>query len=156
MEVILISDVNKLGLKDEVINVKDGFARNYLIPKKLAVLATESQKKILKEKIKQQEFKNKVILEDANKTLDYISNNVIEIVVKVSKNNKIFGSVTNLTISQELSKHGLLIDKKNIYMPKDNIKETGEYSAKVKIFRGLEGDLKFKVIPKKETKVKRS
>ena len=154
MEVILIKDVNKLGLKDEVLNVKDCFARNYLIPKKLAVLATKSTKKILNERIKQQEFKDKELIEKAHKTLDYINNNIIEIKVKVTKTNKLFGSVTNLTLTEELSNHGILIDKKNIYMSKESIKELGNYTAKVKIFRNIGGDIKFKVVASAKRTIK--
>jgi len=147
MEVILKQDVENLGFIDDVVQVKPGYGRNYLIPNKLAIFATPSQKKILAENLKQKEQKNQKIiseLESLKKKLESLS---LAINSKVGEDQKLFGSVTTASISAELAKEDIIIDKKYIILKGASIiKTTGKFSATIRLHRGLTADLTFEVL----------
>lgn len=146
MEIILIQDVERLGTKDEVIKVKDGYARNYLIPQKKAILASETAKKILAENIKQRAHKEAKLKLEAQKIADQLVNKKLTIGAKVSSLGKIFGSVNTIQIAEAIAKKGFDIDRKQIILPEDHIKEVGTYSAKVKLHKEVVVDIEFEVV----------
>ena len=136
MEIILKKEVPNLGFKDDLLEVKNGYARNYLIPKGLAILATESEKKILSENLKQKSFKEEKIVTDLNKIAEDIQKLDIKIYAKVTDNsNKLFGSVSSLNLSETLDDLGHKLDKKYISIIGGTIKSIGKYSAKIRLHR---------------------
>ena len=147
MELILKQDVEGLGFKDDIVTVKNGYGRNYLIPNGNAVLATSSAKKVLAENLKQRAFKEQKIVDDANKVADAIKALEIKISSKVGTGDKLFGSVNNIDVSEALSKEGQDIDKKFITVIGGNVKRLGKYNAVVRLHREVTIDLPFEVIP---------
>lgn len=145
MELILKEDVENLGFKDDVVKVKNGFGRNFLIPNGLAMLATESNKKVLAEKIKQSQNKQKEAISDANKIVKKLEKLDLKLKAKSVEGEKLFGSITNSDISKGLSDNGIEIEKKYIQLS-SNIKKTGSYSAKIRIHREVSFDFPFEVI----------
>lgn len=146
MEIILKKDVENLGFKDDIVQVKPGYARNYLIPKGMAILATESAKKILAENLRQKAHKEAKIIDDARKLAESMQAVEIKIPVNVGKGNKLFGSVSNADVSAHLSSMGFHVDKKYIYIPGTVIKNVGKYTAKIRLHRNVQFDLNFEVI----------
>ena len=147
MEIILKKDVDKLGFTDDVLEVKNGYARNYLIPQGYAVLATPSAKKQLQEKLKQRAFKEKKIVEQAQKQADKVDQlEDFNISAKAGNDDKLFGSVTNAELSNELEKHGIELDKKYISIQGGNIKRLGQYDAQLRFHREVIKDLTFDVV----------
>jgi len=145
MKIILQENIEKLGFADEVVNVKDGYARNFLIPKGKAVLATDSAIKILEEKLKQQSGKEEKIISDANKLAEVISSLDIKIKVKVAEDGKkLFGSVSNIQFTDALVEHGHSIDKRFVKLA--SIKELGKYEAEVRLHRNVSVNVPFEVI----------
>ncbi|HJN54192.1 MAG TPA: 50S ribosomal protein L9, partial [Flavobacteriaceae bacterium] len=133
MEIILKKDVEGVGFKDDIITVKNGFGRNFLIPNGSAILATSSAKKILTENLKQQAVKDKKIVDDANKIAKEIKALDIKIKSKVGEGKKLFGSVNNINVQNELKEKGIEIDKKSIMITGSNIiKQLGKYNAVVR------------------------
>ncbi|MDA7558992.1 50S ribosomal protein L9 [Flavobacteriaceae bacterium] len=147
MELILKQDVEGLGFKDDIVTVKNGYGRNYLIPNGNAVLATLSAKKVLAENLKQRAFKEQKIVDDANKVASAIKALEIKIASKVGTGDKLFGSVNNIDVSEALSKEGQVIDKKFITVIGGNVKRLGKYNAVVRLHREVTIDLPFEVIP---------
>ena len=145
MELILKEDVENLGFKDDVVKVKNGFGRNFLIPNGLAMLATESNKKVLAEKIKQSQNKQKEAISDANKIVKKLEKLDLKLKAKSVEGEKIFGSITNSDIAKGLSDNGIEIEKKYIQLS-SNIKRTGSYSAKIRLHREVSFDFPFEVI----------
>tara|TARA_A100001015_G_C14732709_1_gene610556 strand:- start:258 stop:707 length:450 start_codon:yes stop_codon:yes gene_type:complete len=145
MELILKEDVENLGFKDDVVKVKNGFGRNFLIPNGLAMLATESNKKVLAEKIKQSQNKQKEAISDANKIVIKLEKLDLKLKAKSVEGEKLFGSITNSDISKGLSDNGIEIEKKYIQLS-SNIKKTGSYSAKIRLHREVSFDFPFEVI----------
>ena len=145
MELILKEDVENLGFKDDVVKVKNGFGRNFLIPNGLAMLATESNKKVLAEKIKQSQNKQKEAISDANKIVKKLEKLDLKLKAKSVEGEKLFGSITNSDISKGLSDNGIEIEKKYIQLS-SNIKKTGSYSAKIRLHREVSYDFPFEVI----------
>ena len=145
MELILKDDVENLGFKDDVVKVKNGFGRNFLIPNGLAMLATESNKKVLAEKIKQSQNKQKEAISDANKIAKKLEKLDLKLKAKSVEGEKLFGSITNSDISKGLSDNGIEIEKKYIQLS-SNIKKTGSYSAKIRLHREVSFDFPFEVI----------
>lgn len=154
MELILIKDVEKLGFADDVVSVKNGYGRNFLIPQGYAKLATASAKKVLAENLKQKSFKEQKIVEDANKKAKSISALEIKIKAKVGSGTKLFGSVGNAEVADALDKAGFEIDKKFITVIGNLVKRTGKYSSKVRLHRNVIIDLPFEVIEDESTKKK--
>tara|TARA_B100001287_G_C22529300_1_gene456562 strand:- start:286 stop:738 length:453 start_codon:yes stop_codon:yes gene_type:complete len=150
MEIILKKDVEGVGFKDDIITVKNGFGRNFLIPNGSAILATPTAKKILAENIKQQVVKDKKIIDDANKMEKKISGLELKIKAKVGEGVKLFGSVNNINVQKELSENGIEIDKKSIIISGNNIKQLGKYSAKIRLHREVIFDFPFEVVAEKK------
>ena len=150
MEIILKKDVEGVGFKDDIINVKNGFGRNFLIPNGSAILATPSAKKILAENIKQQVVKDKKVIDDANKLEKKISGLDIRIKAKVGEGVKLFGSVNNINVQKELAENGVDVDKKSIIISGNNIKQLGKYSAKIRLHREVIFDFPFEVVAEKK------
>ena len=146
MEIILIQDVERLGSKDDLIKVKDGFARNFLIPQKKAVVATSTAKKVLAENIKQRAHKEAKYKNEALAIAEKLANKKITIGAKTSTLGKIFGSVNTIQLAEAINKKGFEIDRKQIMLPEDHIKEVGTYSAKIKLHKEVIIEIEFEVV----------
>ena len=144
MELILKEDVENLGFKDDLVVVKNGYGRNFLIPQGKAILATISAKKVLAATLKQSQVKEKQAIEEANKIVKKLEKLELKISAK-SENDKLFGSVTNSEISKELSSEGFEIEKKCIQLS-SSIKKIGSYTAKIRLHREVYYDLNFDVV----------
>ena len=144
MELILKEDVENLGFKDDLVVVKNGYGRNFLIPQGKAILATISAKKVLAEKLKQSQVKEKQAIEEASKIVKKLEKLELKISAK-SENDKLFGSVTNSEISKELFSEGFEIEKKCIQLS-SSIKKIGSYTAKIRLHREVYYDLNFDVV----------
>ena len=137
MKVILLSDIKGVGKKDEVINASDGYARNFLFPKKLALPADAGNMSRLNAKKASEARKKELELEAAKKTAEDIKKITLNIKVKAGENGKIFGGVTSKEIAEELNKtHKIDVDKKKV-MLKENIKNLGRYSVDIKLYEGV-------------------
>ncbi len=147
MELILKKDVENLGFVDDIVQVKNGYGRNYLIPVGLAVLATPSAKKVLAETLKQRAFKEKKEVEDAQKVADKLGALEIKISAKVGSGDKLFGSISNADVAQAFTKQGVEIEKKFITVPGGTIKRLGQYEASVRLHREVIAPISFEVIP---------
>lgn len=150
MELILKEDVQNLGFKDDVVKVKNGFGRNYLIPNGLAVIATSSAKKVLEENLRQRAHKEKQIIEGANKIAEALKELEIKIPAKVGAQDRLFGSVTNIDLAAAFEKEGQEIDKKYISIKGGAIKRTGPYEAQIRLHREVIVDFNFEVVPEKK------
>ncbi|MDO4461902.1 MAG: 50S ribosomal protein L9 [Bacteroidia bacterium] len=146
MEVILKTDVAKLGHKDDIITVKPGYGRNYLIPKGIAQLATESAKKVLAENQKQRAHKLAKIKQDAVELAAKMEGLKLTIGAKASSTGKIFGSVNTIQISEALAKAGFEIDRKIILIKDEAIKDLGSYTATIKLHREVKVEVAFDVV----------
>ena len=146
MELILKKDVENLGFADDVVTVKNGYGRNFLIPNGHAVLATPSAKKVLAETLKQRGYKEKKVIEDAQAEADKLNDLEIKITAKTGEGDKLFGSVSNANLAEALEKEGLTIDKKYISIAGGLIKRTGKYDAKIRFHREVVSDFSFDVI----------
>jgi len=150
MELILKQDVESLGFKDDVVTVKNGYGRNFLIPQGHAVIATVSAKKVLAENLKQRAFKEKKIIDDANKIAEAIRTLEIKLTAKAtegaSAGDKLFGSVTKADLAEALEKEGHTIDKKFINITGGNIKRLGQYNAVIRLHREVTVEIPFEVI----------
>ena len=146
MDIILLQDVPNLGSKDDSVVVKDGYARNYLIPQRLAVLATSSAKKVLAENQKQRAHKEAKLKDEALGLAEKLKAIVITVGAKTSTTGKIFGSVNNIQVAEALREKGFEVDRKQILIKEDSIKEIGKHSAKVKFHRDVVVDFEFEVI----------
>ena len=150
MELILKKDVENLGFKDDLVNVKNGYGRNFLIPQGFAVLATPSAKKVLAENLKQRAYKEKKVIEDAQKLADSIKALEVKIPAKVGEGNKLFGSVNNGNLAEVFEKEGHNIDKKFINVIGGTVKRTGKYNAVIRLHREVIVDFPFEVVPEKK------
>ena len=146
MELILKQDVENLGFKDDIVTVKNGYGRNFLIPSGHAILATTSAKKVLAENLKQRAFKEKKIIDDANKMAEAIKALEIKIASKVGTGDKLFGSVNNINVAEALEKEGQTIDKKYITVAGGSVKRLGKYNATIRLHREVSVELPFEVI----------
>lgn len=146
MEIILKQDVQNLGFKDDIVTVKNGYARNYLIPQGFAILATPSAKKVLAENLKQRAYKEQHIVDEAKKVAKELAALSMKIVAKVGSGDKLFGSINNADLSQELAKAGHTIDKKFITIPGNSLKRTGKYNASIRLHREIVIDFPFEVV----------
>lgn len=149
MELILKQDVENLGFKDDVVTVKNGYGRNFLIPTGKAILATVSAKKVLAENLKQRAFKEKKIIDDANAVAEVLKGLEIKIASKVGAGDKLFGSVNNIDVAAALEKEGQSIDKKFINVIGGNVKRLGKYNAIIRLHREVSVELPFEVIAQK-------
>ena len=146
MELILKQDVENVGFKDDVVTVKNGYGRNFLIPQGYAILATSSAKKVLAETVKQRAFKEAKIIEDATKIADTIKGLEIKITSKVGTGDKLFGSVNNADVAEAIAKAGTEIDRKFIKVVGGSVKRLGKYEASVRLHRAVIVDITFDVI----------
>ncbi len=146
MELILLKDVDKLGHKDDIIKVKDGYGRNYLVPQKMAIVASESAKKTLAENQKQRAHKESKLKDEALAIAEKLKNKNIKIGAKISSLGKIFGSVNTIQLAEAINKKGFEIDRKQIILPEDSIKEVGTYTAKIKLHREVIVEIEFEVV----------
>ena len=137
MELILKEDIDNLGFKDDIVTVKNGFGRNFLIPNGKAILATDSAKKILAENLKQRLKKDQKLVKEAQKAADSILKINLKIPAKVGEGNKLFGSISSKDLSDALSKEGKELDKKYITIPGRNIKRLGNYEATLRFHRDV-------------------
>ena len=146
MELILKKDVANLGFQDDIVMVKNGYGRNFLIPQGYAVLATDSAKKQLAETLKQRSHKEENIIKEANKTADAIKALEIKIAAKVGAGDKLFGSVSNVEVAEAIAKEGIELDKRYISIAGGLIKRTGKYNASIRLHREVIAELPFEVI----------
>jgi large subunit ribosomal protein L9 len=145
MQIILKEDILNLGYKDEVVTVKDGYGRNYLIPQGKAVIASESAKKVLAENMKQRAHKFEKIKKDAEALAAKLDGVSLTIGAKTSSTGTIFGSVTNIQIAEALEKLGYNVDRKVIII-KDAVKEVGTYKAIAKLHKEVSVEIPFEVV----------
>ncbi|MCF6168421.1 50S ribosomal protein L9 [Lutibacter sp.] len=146
MEIILKQDVENLGFKDDVVTVKNGYGRNYLIPHGFAVLATTSAKKVLAETLKQRAFKEEKLIKDATKIADAIKALEIKITAKTGDGSKLFGSINNSNVAESLATAGHEVDKKFIKVEGGNIKRLGKYNTTIRLHRAVIIELPIEII----------
>lgn len=137
MDIILKQDVENLGFTDDIVTVKNGYGRNFLIPQGTAVLATSSAKKVLAETLKQRAFKEEKLINDATKVADAIKELEIKITAKTGDGSKLFGSVNNGNVAEVLAAAGHEVDKKFIKVEGGNIKRLGKYNATIRLHRAV-------------------
>ena len=143
MELILKQDVQNLGFKDDVVTVKNGYGRNYLIPQGFASLATPSAKKVLAENLKQRAHKEAKIVNDAKTLAEALKALEIKITAKAG-GEKLFGSVSNIDIAEALEKAGHTVDRK--FITSGIVKRTGKYNASVRLHRDVVVDLPYEIV----------
>ena len=146
MEIILLQDIQNLGSKDDLVTVKDGYGRNFLIPNKMAIIATESAKKVLAENTKQRAHKEAKLKEVALAVAEKLQNKQVVIATKTSATGKIFGSVNTIQLAEAINKKGFEIDRKQIKIAEDSIKEVGKYTAKIKLHKEVVVEVEFEVV----------
>ena len=146
MEIILKEDIPSLGYKDEIIVVKDGYARNYLIPKGLAISAAPSVKKAHTEILKQKSHKEEKLKNEALELAEKLKELKLTIGAKTSSKGKIFGSVNTIQVAEVLKEKGYIIDRKNITFKEELIKEVGQYTALIRLHKEIEAEIPFEII----------
>ncbi|MBR8534915.1 50S ribosomal protein L9 [Carboxylicivirga sediminis] len=145
MEIILKEDIQNLGHKNDIVTVKNGYGRNYLIPQGLAILATPSAKKVHAENLRQRAHKEEKIKNEALEVAKTLEGKSFTIGAKASSTGKIFGSVNTIQIAEALTKEGFNVERKNISM-KEDAKELGTYTATVKLHREVKVDISIEVV----------
>jgi large subunit ribosomal protein L9 len=146
MEVILLKDVEKLGYANDIVSVKNGYGRNYLIPQGIAVIASDGNKRMLEELKRQSAVKEAKIMAEVEKMVDQIQGATIKVGAKVGQNEKIFGSVTNVQLAEAIKNQlGVLVDRKKIEIEED-VKTLGEYSAFIALPQDKKVEVKFEVV----------
>jgi len=145
MEIILKQDVTNIGHKDDIIIVKDGYARNYLIPQGFAITATPSAKKMHAETMRQRAHKEAKLREEALAYAKKLEGVSLEIGAKTSTKGKIFGSVNTIQLAEALAAQGFDIDRKNINIKEDLIKEVGKYTATIRLHRDVKVEIPFDI-----------
>lgn len=145
MEIILIKDMDKLGDKHEVVKVKPGYARNFLIPQGFALPASDSNLRALKELMRQEEARENKRLNEYKEIATQIQALSIKIGAKSGTSGKIFGSVTNVQIANALKENGIIVERKKVKLPEE-IKELGEYTAQIELHKQVVAPLKFEVV----------
>ncbi len=146
MEVILKTDIKGLGFADDLVKVRPGYGRNFLIPRGAAVLATEGAKKMHAEIMKQRSFKQEKLRKEAVAHAEKLAAVVIKIGAKAGENGKIFGSVTTIQVAEALNKAGYPVERKNIEISEESIKALGTYTAKVRLFKDVNASISFEVV----------
>lgn len=146
MEVILKQDVENLGLEFDVVSVKPGYARNFLIPKGFALLATPKNKAALEATLKEREAEEAAQVKAAKDIVAKLKEVVVSIPAKVGAGDKLFGSINNSDLAEALAKAGVNVDKKYIKIPGNTIKRLGKYTAKIRLHRTVEYDYSFDVV----------
>ncbi len=146
MEIILLQDVNKLGQKDDLVKVKDGYARNFLIPKGFAVAASASARKMHNENLRQRAHKEEKIKAEAQVLASKMTDLKVVVGAKTSSSGKIFGSVNTIQIAEALKEKGFDVDRRSISLPEDQIKEIGKYKAVIKLHREVKVEIEFEIV----------
>lgn len=146
MEVILKQDIKGLGFADDLVKVRPGYGRNFLIPRGAAVLATEGAKKMHAEIMKQRSFKEEKLRKEAAANAEKLAGVTIKIGAKAGENGKIFGSVTTIQVAEALNKAGYPVERKNIEISEESIKALGTYTAKVRLFKDVSASISFEVV----------
>lgn len=146
MEIILKEDIHNLGYKDDIVNVKDGYARNYLIPQGIAINATVSNRKQHAEILKQRAHKEEQIKNDAAEIAEKLKEITLSIGAKTSSKGKIFGSVNTIQIAEALKAKGFDIDRKKITFKEDVIKEIGSYQANIRLHKEVSVEVPFEIV----------
>lgn len=146
MEIILRKDVENVGFTDDVVIVKDGYGRNFLIPQGLGSLATESAKKVLAENLRQRAHKEAKAVTDAQAMAEKLSAIELKMTAKTGQGNKLFGSITNQHVADELSKNGVTLEKKFIQIVGGSIKALGNYTVAVRLHRTVAVNIEFDVV----------
>ena len=146
MELILKKDVENLGFKDDVVTVKNGFGRNFLIPQGFAELATPSARKVLAETLKQRAYKEQKEIDEAKAVAAKLKGLDVKLTAKAGAGDKIYGSVTNADLSEALAKEGIEIEKKFITVAGGSIKRLGQYEATLRFHRAVVVPFKFDVV----------
>lgn len=146
MQIILKQDIPNLGSKDELVTVRDGYARNYLIPKGLAISATPSVLKMHAEIQRQRAHKEEKLRKEALALAEKLNEVVLTIGAKTSSKGKIFGSVNTIMIAEALAAKGFEIDRKNITIREELVKEVGTYHARIKLYKDVYADIKFEIV----------
>ncbi len=149
MKVILKENKEHLGFKDEVVDVKNGYARNYLIPKGIASLATPSAIKMLEENLRQSAVKNQKIKDEAQKMADALNEMVVKVTAKAGQKGKIFGSVNTIQLADAIEKAGHKIDRKYLKIKGEAIKSLGSYEASARLHKDVDATIKFEVVASK-------
>jgi large subunit ribosomal protein L9 len=150
MELILKEDVENLGFRDDLVTVKNGYGRNYLIPQGLAAMATPSAKKVLAENLKQRAHKEKKVVDAAKKTAEALKALELKITAKAGAGDKLFGSVSHIDLAAALEKEGHSIDKKFISIQGGAVKRTGPYNAQIRLHREVVVDFPFEVVAEQQ------
>ncbi|MGC4129483.1 MAG: 50S ribosomal protein L9 [Bergeyella sp.] len=146
MDIILKKDVENLGLEFDTVSVKPGYARNFLIPQGYAVLATPKNKAVLAETLESRKEEEAKLIAAANAVVDQLKKTNITITAKAGTGDKLFGSVNNANLSEELAKAGVEIDRKYIKIPGNTIKRTGKFAALIRLHRDVEYNYEFDVV----------
>lgn len=157
MQIILKKDVENLGLEFDTLDVKPGYARNFLLPKGYALLATPKNRAALAETLETRKEEEAKIVAEANAKIDKLKETTLVIETKVGAANKLFGSINNANLSEELAKKGIEIDRKYIKIPGNTIKTAGKYEAVIRLHRDVEYNYAFEIIadaPYESTKPK--
>ncbi|MEI8201388.1 MAG: 50S ribosomal protein L9 [Bacteroidota bacterium] len=146
MEIILKQDVHNLGYTNDILKVKNGYARNYLVPQGIAIVATESNRKILAENLKQKAFKDDKIRKEAQSLAQRLENITVKIGAKAAATGKIFGSVNTIQIAEAIKEqHNIEVDRKKITIMGDHIKELGEYKAMINLHKESKVEISLEV-----------
>ena len=146
MDIILKQDIDQLGSKNDIVTVKTGYARNFLIPQGMAISATESARKVVAEVIRQQSHKEAKALEAAQGIVDSLNKLTVKIGAKAGESGKIFGSVNSIQLAEAIQNAGYEVERKNIKLSNETIKELGSYEATVKVYKGSVATVKFEVV----------
>ena len=146
MEIILLQDVSKLGQKDDIVDVKKGYGRNFLIPRGYAIAATPSAKKMHSENLRQRAHKEEKIKLAAQEIAEKLADIKLIVGAKTSSSGKIFGSVNTIQLSEALKEKGFEIERKNITLPEDQIKEIGNYKAVIRLHREVKVEVDFEIV----------
>jgi len=146
MEVILKQDIKGLGYKDYKVTVANGYGRNFLLPKGMAMLATPSASKMHAEVLKQRAFKEDKLRKEAAGNADKLAGITVKVGAKAGESGKIFGSVTTIQVAEALQKAGYTVDRRNIELKDENIKQLGMYTAKVRLYKEVSANVNFEVV----------
>ena len=147
MEIILLQDVANLGYKDDIVNVKNGYANNYLLPNGLAIIATPINRKIHAENIRQRAFKEEKLRKDAETLKAAVNEKVVRLVAKVGENGHLFGSITSDQIAEALKEqHNYDIDRKKIVVDGSKLKEVGTFPAQINIYKEIKAQINVEIV----------
>lgn len=146
MQIILKQDVDNLGYKNDVVKVRDGYARNFLIPNGFAQVASESNLKMLKENMKQQSHKAEKMLAEAKALAEKIQGATVEVSAKVGDSGKIFGSINTVVLAESLKKAGYNVERKTLHIADDSIKTIGTYKATAQLHKEVKVEFNFNVV----------